>query len=92
MNKRELLKEIKGVMQGDSGAQWIAVAKKGRGWEIVGSGLGRPLRENFDDEDMLFRHVCNECTLAEAEEALQSELIAADWRVEQRAKAMRGEF
>ncbi|MDI6886969.1 MAG: hypothetical protein QMD22_11665 [archaeon] len=88
MKKKDMLKRIRDVLQGCD-EQWIAVAKKGRSWVIVGSGLGVPLRENFDDADLLFKHDRNECTLAEAEEAFESELIAAEYRLEMREKARR---
>jgi len=80
MNKREIIKEIRDVVEGRSGYQYISVAKKteGKGWEITGGGLGWPVMENFGAEDMIFRHDRNSCTLHEAE----CELDARIWGIE----------
>jgi len=73
MNKKETIREIRDVVEGNSVYDFIAVAKKekGRGYKIVGSGLGYPVSENYNARDMMFRHSMNECTLAEAEELLK---------------------
>ena len=84
MNKKEIIRKIKEVVSGCDGWQYIVVTKKanGRGYEIVGGGLGRPLQINFDAGDMLFRHTQNDCTLREAEELLEAEL----WNAEQKRR------
>ena len=83
MNKKEIIKKIKEVVSGCNGWEYIAVAKKanGRGYEIVGGGLGCPVRENYGPDDMLFIHDRNDCTLREAEELLEEEIWNAEQRV-----------
>ena len=75
MNKKEILRTIRDVLQGDHGHQWVAVRKEGRSWKVVASGMGKPYYGDFDAETVLFRHDGNRCTLKEAEEKLERELF-----------------
>ena len=85
MNKREIIKEIRDVVSGNSKYQYIAISKREKGYEIVEKGLSnlgppllsnrsRLLLENFNEDDMLFRHTRNFCTLREAEKLLEAKI------------------
>jgi len=92
MNKIGIIKEIRDVVEGNSACEYIAVDKRGRGYELKACGLGRPVRENFGVGDMLFRHTRNSCTLSEAEELLNNQQVEVEWRLKAMERAIKGEI
>lgn len=80
MQKKEIIREIRDVMSGNSGHTWIIVRHDSKSWEIAGSGIGNFSKDNLEKGDMFFEHVCNDMTLKEAEEELNKQEIEAEYR------------
>ena len=72
MTKREMIKEVRDVMTGNSGHSYIMVWKEGRSWKVE-TNINKFSSDDFEDDTYFqCRHSCNDMTLKETEGYLKA--------------------
>lgn len=77
MTKREIIRETKDILCGNSGHTNIIIWKEGRSWRCE-TGLNRFQKSDFSDESIQFSHCCNEITLKETKKEIDVAWHEAD--------------